>query len=286
MRHFFWSTVGLAAVLCTAMACTSEPATPPTAVVRQVDHVLVASGEARELFTLLSEGLGFPVAWPMENYGSFSSGGIALGDVNLELLEDAEMRARNEGPRWTGCAFEPVGLSAALAELDARGIRHGEPAPLRSGWFTTLWTTVALPEISSDMSQLFLCEYEKPAATRRAELLRQLDSRDGGPLGLQSVAELVFGARELAVAQNRWRSLLLPLAPDADGRWQLGAGPAIRLVQAEHEGIVALVLRVKSLERARAALAARDLLGASSPTQLTLAGPLRELRVLLIERSP
>lgn len=286
MRRFFWSTVGLAAVLFTAMACTSEPATPPGPVVRQVDHVLVASGEARELFTLLSEGLGFPVAWPMESYGSFSSGGIALGDVNLELLEDSETRARNEGPRWTGCAFEPVGLSAALAELDARGIRHGEPAPFRSSWITTLWTTVSLPEVSSETSQVFLCEYDGPASARRAELLRQLQSRDGGPLGVESVAELVVGARELAVAQARWRTLLLPHEPDADGRWQLDAGPAIRLVQAEHEGIVALVLRVKSLERARAALAARDLLGASSPTQLTLAGPLRELGVTLVERNP
>lgn len=124
------AAVGFCAV---PIACT-PPESPrqTTNIVRQIDHILIASSEAKELFSLLSDTFQFPVAWPMSDYGSFASGGVAVGNVNLEIIKDSEAAAVAVKSRWTGFALEPEPLRISLAELDARDIRHGKPAPFRS----------------------------------------------------------------------------------------------------------------------------------------------------------
>ena len=46
---------------------------------------MVSSG-SRALFPLLSGTFQFPVAWPISDYGGFATGGIAVGNVNLEII--------------------------------------------------------------------------------------------------------------------------------------------------------------------------------------------------------
>ena len=69
--------------------CSAEAHVPTTNVVRQIDHILISSSRAKELFSLLTETFEFPVAWPMSDYGGFSSGGAAVGNVNLEIVRSA-----------------------------------------------------------------------------------------------------------------------------------------------------------------------------------------------------
>jgi hypothetical protein len=281
----------MAAIIYSAMSVVSAAQAPShtTNIVRQFDHILVVSSEAKELFALLSDTFQFPVAWPMSDYGGFASGGVAMGNVNLEIIKDSEPAAGAVKSRWTGFALEPEPLRISLAELDARGIRHGAPAPFKSrmpdGSFATRWTTVALPTVSSDTCQVFLCQFEGDLPARRLRLLKQLRARDGGPLAVHSIREIVCGARDVKRTQTHWQQLLRPAEASSPGVWPVGAGPAIGLIEADRDGIQALVVNVKSLERARRFLKARDLLGTDQPDALTVAGSqLQGLNITLVEQ--
>lgn len=250
--------------------------------------MLIVSSEANELFSLLSDTFQFPEAWPMTGYGGFASGGIAVGNVNLEIIKNSKPAAGTVKSRWTGFALEPEPLRISLAELDTRGIRHGTPAPFRSkqpdGSFTTRWTTVGLPEVSSDGVQVFLCQFGDDLPARRRRWLEQLQSRDGGPLSVHSIREIVYGAKDVKPMQVHWQKLLDPLQASSQGLWLVGGGPAIRVIQADEDGIRELVVNVKSLKQARRFLKEHGLLGTEQPAALTVAAsPLQGLKITLVE---
>ena len=70
--------VGFCAMVVT---CAAESPRQTIPIVRQIDHMLIVSSEAEELFSLLSDTFQLPVAWPMSDYGGFASGGVAVGGV-------------------------------------------------------------------------------------------------------------------------------------------------------------------------------------------------------------
>jgi hypothetical protein len=274
--------------------CVAQEAAEALCVVRQIDHVRIASNEAKELFELLSVTLRLPVVWPMADYGGFASGGVAVGNVNLEIVKDSlaagDTAAAGHAAksRWTGFALEPAPLETCLRELDARGIPHGAAAPFRKWELgklpTTLWKTVGLPTVSSDACEIFFCEYAEDVAVRRQRQLKELQSRDGGPLAIRSVREIVLGARDVTRARAAWQKLLDPIEATAVGVWPVGGGPAIRVVQADRDGIQGLLIEVKSLAAARVFLKSVDLVGGDGPAEVTLGGSqLAGLHVTLVE---
>lgn len=135
--------------------------------------------------------------------------------------------------------------------MDAQGIRHGAPTPFRSmqpdGSFTTRWTTVALPDVSNDDVEIFLCQFGDDLPARRLRTLEQLRSGDGGPLSVQSIKEIVYGASDVKRMQLHWRKLLNPRQELSPGVWQVGAGPALRLIQADKDGIQGLAVEFYKL---------------------------------------
>lgn len=280
---------GLATFAIVAPPGNSNAQAPASSnVVRRIDHIRISSTKAKELFLLLSETFQFPIAWPLSDYGAFASGGVAVGNVNLEIIRSSEPPTAAANAHFTGLALEPEPLRTSLAELDARRIPHGPPAPFRSRRLfapsATLWTTVALPSVSSDTVEVFLCDYPDDLPARRQRLGEQLRSRDGGPLSVQSVREIVYGARDLERMKENWQSLLHPRPPSSSGLWSLGDGPAIRVVAADRDEIQQLILTVKSLEQARRFLEERNLLGSDQPAAVTLAGPLfHGLNITLVE---
>lgn len=259
-------------------------------IVRQIDHLLIVSSEAEKLFSLLTDTFQLPVAWPMTDYGGFTSGGVAVGNVNLEIISGSQLVPGAAKTRWSGFALEPEPLPTSLGGLGARGIRHGRPAPYRvkqpDGSFSTRWTTVALPDVSSDTVEVFLCQFEDDLPARRRRWQEQLQSRAGGPLSVHSIREIVYGAENAGPMRASWQALLDPLPASIEGVWQLGSGPAIRVQQTENDGILRLVLNVTSLQKARRFLEEKGLLGTQQPSSLTVAGPLLQgLNITLVERS-
>lgn len=61
-------------------------------LVKQLDHLIARVDDAQPLVTLLSEMLKLPVAWPLRSYPAFTSGGITLGNLYLEILSCARLR--------------------------------------------------------------------------------------------------------------------------------------------------------------------------------------------------
>ncbi|HKR02858.1 MAG TPA: hypothetical protein VJT09_19425 [Pyrinomonadaceae bacterium] len=93
-------------------------------VVKQLDHLIARKeADARPLFELLTGTLGLPVAWPFRSYPSFTSGGVALGNLYLEVLSCAPRR--DASARFAALAFEADLLEDSVRELDGRGIPRG-----------------------------------------------------------------------------------------------------------------------------------------------------------------
>jgi hypothetical protein len=47
--------------------------------------------------------------------------------------------------------------------------------------------------------------------------------------------------------QEHWQRFLNPLQVSSQGVWPVGAGPAVRVIKAEKDGIQGVVVNVKSL---------------------------------------
>lgn len=101
--------------------------------VKQLDHLIVRADDPRPLFHLLSETFHLPVAWPLRSYPSFTSGGVTLGNLYIEILsceplKDSLSRDRTDA-RFVAMAFETDELEESVKELDRRGIARGPVVP-------------------------------------------------------------------------------------------------------------------------------------------------------------
>lgn len=257
----------------------TQASSPP---IRQIDHIMIRTGDPRGLFAFFAETLRLPVAWPMTSpRAGVMTGGVGVGNVNVEAIQfPGQTEAR---PRLLGLAFEPSALDASLMELKRRGLTFGERRPLVAtgpdGSTRTLWTNVTLRELSDSDNPAdatihnFLSEYNAAyvnVAERRARLRGQLTRDGGGPLGVVDVKEVVIGAVDEEVARRLWQKLLEPAPSPTSNTWQIGDGPALRLVPDNENRVQALVIRVASLERATAFLREKQLLGGDRAGQATI----------------
>ena len=99
---------------------------------------------------------------------------------------------------------------------------------------------------------------------------KQLVQSAGGPLGVEAVKEVVIGVTDLERARGLWQKLLDPTPSSGSNSWQVGSGPAIRLVRAEENTVRELVISVASLPRAKAFLREKGLLGFESEEEATI----------------
>jgi hypothetical protein len=258
-------------------------------IIRQVDHILIESGNPKALFSLFTEDLNLPTAWPMAGSKAYISGGVGAGNVNLEIFQytDRSGILGKTQARYTGLAFEPYPLSDALTELQTSGIPFSRPEPqystLPDGSRGVSLTSLTLPSFSNPGFSIFLYEYS-PAflkvEVRRKQLGNRLTLNDGGPLGFQSVREIVIVAENAKNKQAAWSRLLGK--PFSAGAWRVGAGPAIHLVEGQGaDRIQSIVLEVKSLDRAKKNLRTKRLL---SPDGSSL-NPIKvqQLEIKLVE---
>jgi hypothetical protein len=84
------------------------------------------------------------------------------------------------------------------------------------------------------------------------------------------VKEIVVGVTDLEAARALWQKLLDPTPLSGPSTWQVGDGPAIRLVQAKENTTQELVITVASLPRAKEFLREKGLLGADSEKEATI----------------
>jgi hypothetical protein len=261
----------------------SSSQTPATShPIRQIDHIMIRTGDPRELYAFFAETLRLPAAWPITSpRAGVMTGGIGFGNVNVEAIQFPGQT--DPRPRLVGFAFEPSALDESLIELNRRGLTSGERRPLIAtgpdGSNRTLWTNVTLRQFSDSDNpadatiHIFLGEYSPTYVNvdeRRARLRSQLVNSGGGPLGVVDVKEVIVGAVDLEIARQLWQKLLDPMPSTASNTWQIGSGPAVRLVPANENRIQALLIRVSSLQRARTFLREKQLLGIDAAGQVTI----------------
>jgi hypothetical protein len=307
-------------------------------VFKQLDHVIARVEEPRALFETLTGTLGLPVAWPLVSFPAFQSGGVALGNVYLEIMQCGPRRKSRPG-RFCALAYEAPPIDEAVQELSRRGIPHTPAAPYREpgadGERTVIWSnavlgqmlgkdflldlTVALSHLPGaarmsdagsgsaldrwqisqlfERSLVFFVEYfygnfnDRPFWSefkdhddKRAGDLARLRASGGGTVGLESVGEVVAGVKDLDAARVLWNRLYGSAGETAEGVWQTGDDPAVRLVRAERDSIQALVLKVSSLARAETFLRESGMLGSVASNHIKIdPSKLEGLDVRLVE---
>ncbi|HET9395838.1 MAG TPA: hypothetical protein VFO36_07250 [Nitrospiraceae bacterium] len=253
-----------------------------SAPIRRVDHIMIRTGTPQELYAFFTATLQLPVAWPISSpRAGVVTGGVSFGNVNVEAIQCPGQT--DSQPRLIGFAFEPSGLEESLSELNRRGITVGErrsvTAGAPDGSNKTLFTNVTLRQFSDAESpakanlHIFLSEYSPSYVNvdeRRSRLRKQLSEQRGGPLGVLEVKEVIIGAADLERARTLWQRLLDPARSATSYTWHAGDGPAIRLVSATEDRVQTMVIRVASLERAKAFLRDKQLLGAESEEQVAI----------------
>ena len=151
----------------------------PGQPVRQVDHVMIRTGDPKELFEFFVDVLQLPVAWPlMSPRAGVTTGGASFGNVNVEAIQIPGQT--DNRPRLVGFALEPSELQSSLSEMDRRGITYGPLRPVVSrasdGSANTLWTNVTLRQFSDSDGpadatvHIFLSEYNRSIEAEWAEV--------------------------------------------------------------------------------------------------------------------
>jgi hypothetical protein len=218
-----------------------------------VDHVFITTESPERAFRALTEELKLPVAWPLQDYGYFASGGVSLGNLNLEIIRLASKPAPEEPGQLNGIALSSTSLEQTLKGLSERGAAHGEPFPFKDGEGTLQWTNLTLTDLTKGGVMVFVCVYAFDVSARQAQCQRSLLESEGGPLGLREVAEILVEAPDVTEEARRWQAAL-GVTPREELVWELPAGPRVRLVGGERARIQ-LVARVASVTAAQEALA-------------------------------
>lgn len=230
-----------------------------------VDHLMIQVPNTSAAFDLFNGSFGLPVAWNLSDYGSFSSGGVSFGNVNLELINMSEKSLDNESvPQRNGIigiAFQPGdSLNGSLSSLDARQIRYGPPEPFVMEWSgepRTLWTNVFFEEFMPD-SLVFYCNYSFDANKRREMMKSELHERNGGPGGILGLSEIGIDYSTEST-RNNWERFVSLSGDESSDLLQAADGVSIRLNQSESERLSSFTITVASLEQTKSLLADLDI---------------------------
>jgi len=227
----------ISSVLTVAMAAglTGTSSAASTSVVSDLNHVtsITTEPEARKIYDALID-LGLPSAWPFATYEPISSGGVRLGNLNIELGAGIPPIAGDQF-----ATFEPPALDGLTAALDARGIKHSPPIPLYNG-DELFYTRVELPTYSqAGRFTAQFCAYNFPSGkpTRVAP---------ANEAGVINVSRVVINSRN----PGSWRRLMAPSKPSRGGTYRLSSGPLVQLRKSRSDSIDSLHLRVRNVSKA------------------------------------
>jgi hypothetical protein len=266
MRRWGMTPIAVLAVVLSAPMPSARSQSEPVPVVARAYWITLHARSAEtfdSLSVFLSRDLRLPVFFQPETHGERRYMAVLAGNVILELcgpFADSPYRSSAVMARWNTLSFRPTGSTADnLTRLQQRGIEHGSPQ-------TEMWdgkqVSVKVTGLSTPGMPVMLSECVEGEETLNAKLdaLRdELKAGERDSLGIRGVDEIHIGySRDEYL--SRWRALLSPIQP-INGVWQLSAGAGLRLVRADRDEIVALVLKVGSLARAVDQLTARNMLG-------------------------
>jgi hypothetical protein len=271
---------------CGSKESNDQPAAEP--VVKKVDHITVSCTDPQALFDTLTQTLGLPVAWPFSAYPGFSTGGVQMGNVNMETIKFEGESTGQQMPPFTfvyGIVFEPYPLDQITGELQARGADPGQPRDQMreiNGQPVKMWTDVTLQALCTQAYIVYLVDYTEQA---KAALTANAVTGPLGGIGLTGVLEIDILSTQADQTRQLWETVFAPAPMSADGVQSYGSGPAVRISQGSQDFIEGLVLQVASLQTARDFLAGLGILGDSTATELTISpAAVQGLDIRLVEK--
>ncbi len=276
-----------------------------SSLIHCIDHIMIRVDDAvyEQVFALFADTFELPISWAVQNYyPPFKAGGIVAGNISMEIFRSGEQPLYPSQAQIYGIALEATPLPECLPELTRRGIPHLPPYAIPEGYLSNRgehYTLIYVGELlGGDLTRfffeeqiglgaidslifdqifpngtVFLCEYNPSfwsIPQKRAEKRAQLQEKHGGSLGLEEVRELIVGVTDLEKSQGQWQRLFAPLVPVSENEWGFKEGPMLRLVPHERDEVVAMTWKVGSLERARAFLQAKDMLGETTTKQVII----------------
>ncbi|HEY0319688.1 MAG TPA: hypothetical protein VGC66_01835 [Pyrinomonadaceae bacterium] len=227
-------------------------------VIKQLDHVIARVDDAEALHRLFSETFQLPVSWAVKSYKAFKSGGISLGNTNLEILtvgakSDADGDA---SARFCAFAFECESLSETVEELGRRKLKCSSVVPYIESPAeglpkTHLWSNAFLDGLAgSDLwTRYVIFSTKMPGYQFWANLLR------GSRVEQQGISRLFSGALVFLVEYEYQNFKNMPLWSDFKNHDEKRAADAEAL-RAQAGGALGLLsvqeitVSVKDYERA------------------------------------
>ena len=284
-------------ILVLALAsCTPSPpavATDQTPLLRGIDHFFATSADPEPLYRFFRDSLQWPEVYPFRDYGDFASGVVSAGNVLFEVVTWKVPAGETLPTELKGIAFEPGGdLPGYLATLRERGIPYAKPDSVMftndSGVRVLAYVNTGLDGaggLPPSSASIFINDNLKHAGApaSRKTGSDELERRNGGPLGVLAVVELLIGVEDRDTALAQWRKVLGSPGQESQGVITFPAGPAMRFVGAAKGAIIEMVVRVRSLDRAKGFLAARGWLGSADGDVLIAPAAVGGLKIRLVE---
>jgi hypothetical protein len=205
---------------------------------------------------------------PIPYHGTRFDGYIGKLWTNVGLL--GLMDKNSSGVNVMGIFSRYLFLSEIIGKLIGRFV-------------CTRWAK-SFVQAESGNSAFYLTEYTHDIDQTRSIGANQLMGIEGGLIGLESVSEIIVGTTDYDQKSACWQQLFNPVQPIEPGLWQLGTGPAVRLLSNNKDIIQSIILKVKSLENAERQLATIDLLGRKADHQVSISIPgIQNLDIRLVE---
>lgn len=265
----------LFAIILVAGCQISEKQKP---IVNKVEHILLKvedTNTQQRLWNFLADTLKLPTVWPLNDYGTFASGGVFAGNVVLEVVRFTNDFSNEGNAKLYGFAFEPYAdTELCIKELDNRQISHSKPDSYiyisEDGTKDTLWITFDISDVLTDETSIFVCDYKIDVKSGRIQASQELRNIRGGPLSLERVKEILVGTTNVKSEKKRWQNLMAPYSYDENNGFLLAEGPAIRIVENDDDSLVELLLEVTSFSQARSFLEEHNLLDKESINDMLL----------------
>jgi len=270
-------------LLCLALFC---PACLVYGQVNKVQHITAHMPDAAEIFKLFNQSFGVPAVYDYQSFGSFSSGGLWLGNVTFETVgANGDDR---DSAFFRGIALEPAAHTNAVDSLlDKIHINHS--APQISYWNyqgskQKFYTVTDLTDLCAGTRRVFICDYEQRDFINGFSLKADsaFNAAQGGSLGLLGVKAVVIQTTNLAKQVALWKTIPGIKVKDAY-RFGFETGPDVLVEPGPQDQIKEIVLKVRSSAKAAAFLAKENYLKKEGNTLMIDPGKLHGLRIILEE---
>lgn len=136
--------------------------------------------------------------------------------------------------------------------LDKIKINHGKPKPFKSivaGEKKTLWINLFLKGMLSKF-QIFFCKYSFNVDERRNRFNKQLIEKKGGLLGAEYIKEVTIGYSDDKTL-NLWQRLSQEKHEQNNWCISFKNAPIINLVKSKEDSILSILIKVKSIDKAK-----------------------------------